>query len=203
MSAHSNYDITRAEVPELGTHPPAQRKSAPALPGQRGGPAGPARHLDEKEELWGLCGLLHDLDAESHPDRETHTHHTVRVLRERGVAASIVEAIRLHNEAAHREKRSTLLQHAQAAGETVTGLITASAGPALPPLTCGLHIACGRLHAYHERQKGGGSGRRAPNPNQKGRAHARPWFFCDISTILCSDSGRIDSAGRRSRRLRS
>ncbi len=44
-----------------------------------------ARHLGEDEELWGLCGLLHDLDAESHPDLHEHTHHTVAVLQARGV----------------------------------------------------------------------------------------------------------------------
>ena len=27
-----------------------------------------ARHLNQDEEKWGLAGLLHDLDAESHPD---------------------------------------------------------------------------------------------------------------------------------------
>lgn len=63
-----------------------------------------ARHLGEDEELWGLCGLLHDLDAESHPDLREHTHHTVEVLQARGVHADIIEAIRLHNETAHTDK---------------------------------------------------------------------------------------------------
>lgn len=127
MSTYTDYGITRAEALELvhahlhnenlRRHSLASEAVLRAL----------ARHLGEDEELWGLCGLLHDLDAESHPDMGTHTHHTVQVLQERGVATDIVEAIRLHNEAAHQEKRSTPLQHALAAGETVTGLIIASA----------------------------------------------------------------------------
>ena len=124
---HNHYGITRAEALDLvyahvhnenlRRHSLASEAVLRAL----------ARHLGEDEELWGLCGLLHDLDAESHPDMHSHTHHTVQVLRERGVEANIIEAIRLHNEAAHQDKRGTLLQHALAAGETVTGLIIASA----------------------------------------------------------------------------
>ena len=86
-----------------------------------------AQRLGEDEELWGLCGLLHDLDAESHPDLYEHTLHTVAVLQMRGVHADLIEAIRLHNETAHQDKRSTILHHGLAAGETVTGLIIASA----------------------------------------------------------------------------
>lgn len=86
-----------------------------------------ARKLGQDEELWGLCGLLHDLDAETHPDLDVHTHHTVAILQAQGVHDDIIEAIRLHNESAHTDKRTTLLQHGLAAGETVTGLIIASA----------------------------------------------------------------------------
>ncbi len=86
-----------------------------------------ARHLGEDEEKWGLAGLLHDLDAESQPDLSTHTHETVTILGRLGVDAEIIEAIRLHNEKAHGERRSTRFQHALAAGETITGLVIATA----------------------------------------------------------------------------
>ncbi len=50
------------------------------------------------------------------------------MLEEKGVNAEIIEAIRLHNEQAHPgEKRSTQFQHLLAAGETITGLIVATA----------------------------------------------------------------------------
>ena len=87
-----------------------------------------AEHLGEDVEKWGLTGLLHDLDTESHTDLKVHTKETARVLEERGVAPEIVEAIRLHNLEAHPgEERSIPLHYALAAGETITGLIVAAA----------------------------------------------------------------------------
>ena len=89
---------------------------------------GLARHFDEDEELWGLTGLLHDLDVElTQDDLTRHTHETVRILREEGVCEEILDAVRMHNEHAHDDRRSTRLHHALAAGETITGLITATA----------------------------------------------------------------------------
>lgn len=87
-----------------------------------------ARHFGEDEELWGLTGLLHDLDAEATADdMSIHTHQTAKILRAEGVAEEIVEAICMHNEEAHDDKRSQRFHHALAAGETITGLITATA----------------------------------------------------------------------------
>ncbi|MDH3454522.1 MAG: HDIG domain-containing protein [Desulfuromonadales bacterium] len=87
-----------------------------------------AERLGEDPEKWGLAGLLHDLDAETHTDLDVHTRETARILAEQGVDDGIVEAIRLHNEQAHPgERRSTQFQHLLAAGETITGLIVATA----------------------------------------------------------------------------
>ena len=87
-----------------------------------------AQRVGEDPEKWGLTGLLHDLDAETHADLEVHTLETVRILKQRGVDEEIVEAIRLHNEAAHPGAlRTTPFQHLLAAGETITGLIIATA----------------------------------------------------------------------------
>ncbi len=87
-----------------------------------------AERLGEDGEKWRLAGLLHDLDAESHNDLDVHTRETARILSEKGVDADIVEAIRLHNTQAHPgEERSKPLHYGLAAGETLTGLIVASA----------------------------------------------------------------------------
>lgn len=87
-----------------------------------------AERVGEDPEKWGLAGLLHDLDAESHTDLDVHTRETAQVLRDRGVDGEIIEAIRLHNEQAHPgEQRRTQFQHLLAAGETMTGLIVATA----------------------------------------------------------------------------
>lgn len=87
-----------------------------------------AARLGEDVEKWGLAGLLHDLDSETHPDLAVHTQETVRILAGLGVHAEIIEAIRLHNPKAHPgETRTTVFQHALAAGETITGMVIATA----------------------------------------------------------------------------
>lgn len=87
-----------------------------------------AQKLGEDQDKWGLTGLLHDLDAETQPDLDVHTQETARVLQEKGVDEEIIEAIRLHNLQAHPgESRTTRFHHALAAGETITGLVIATA----------------------------------------------------------------------------
>jgi uncharacterized protein len=87
-----------------------------------------ADRLGEDREQWAMAGLLHDLDVElTNADLTVHGLESVRILKEQGVDPGIVEAIKLHNEQACREKRCDRLHHALAAGETITGLITATA----------------------------------------------------------------------------
>ncbi|HOA12392.1 MAG TPA: HDIG domain-containing protein [Myxococcota bacterium] len=87
-----------------------------------------ATRVGEDPVKWGMAGLLHDLDVESHNDLSVHTTETVRILNGLGIDTEIVDAIRLHNEMAHPgETRTTTFQHLLAAGETITGLITATA----------------------------------------------------------------------------
>jgi len=86
-----------------------------------------AERFEEDPEKWGLAGLLHDLDAESQPDLAVHTRETEDILRERGVDDEIIEAIGMHNEKARDRKRSSTFEYALAAGETITGLIVATA----------------------------------------------------------------------------
>lgn len=87
-----------------------------------------AERLGEDTEKWGLAGLLHDLDVEfTAHDMKTHAMETARILREKGVDEDIVEAIMLHNEdAEHGLPRSKTFHFALAAGETITGLISAT-----------------------------------------------------------------------------
>lgn len=86
-----------------------------------------APHFDADPDQWGLAGLLHDLDAESQPDLAVHTRETEEILNRLGVDPEIVEAIGMHNEKARDRKRSSSFEHALAAGETITGLVTATA----------------------------------------------------------------------------
>jgi len=86
-----------------------------------------AEKLGEDPNKWALAGLLHDLDVETQPDLATHTSETVEILNKLGIEREVVDAIRMHNEQAHGMKRTTKFHHALAAGETITGLITATA----------------------------------------------------------------------------
>lgn len=87
-----------------------------------------ARRLGRDEEKWGLAGLLHDIDVEvTGADPATHALKAGGILRDYNLDEEILDAIRMHNEMATGEERSTEFQHALAAGETVTGLIYATA----------------------------------------------------------------------------
>ncbi len=88
-----------------------------------------ATRLGEDSDLWGLAGLLHDIDVElTNADPNVHALEGAKMLEQYGLDPEIVEAVMLHNEhAAHGRKRYKPLHHALAAGETITGLITATA----------------------------------------------------------------------------
>ena len=56
-----------------------------------------ARKLGEDEELWGVVGLLHDLDYERHPSPEDgHPRIAMRHLEEMGQPPEVIRAIASH-----------------------------------------------------------------------------------------------------------
>ncbi len=88
---------------------------------------GLARHLGENEAAWGLVGLLHDIDVEiTNADPFTHGPYAEKILKGK-ISEEMIDAIVMHNEIATGKMRTTRFQHALAAGETITGLITATA----------------------------------------------------------------------------
>lgn len=87
-----------------------------------------ARKLGRDEEKWGLAGLLHDIDTEiTNADPKKHALVGYELLKDEGIDEEILDAIKMHNEEATGMDRETEFQHALAAGETVTGLIYATA----------------------------------------------------------------------------
>jgi putative nucleotidyltransferase with HDIG domain len=87
-----------------------------------------ARRLGRDEEKWGLAGLLHDIDVELvDADLNIHGMEAKRILSERGLDPEIVDAVFMHNEVVSKRQRETEFHHALAAGETITGLIIATA----------------------------------------------------------------------------
>jgi uncharacterized protein len=86
-----------------------------------------AKKLGQDEEKWALAGLLHDIDVEiTNGDPNTHALEAGNILAPFNIDSEILDAIRMHNEQATKLPRTTVFQHALAAGETITGLITAT-----------------------------------------------------------------------------
>jgi putative nucleotidyltransferase with HDIG domain len=86
-----------------------------------------AVRLGEDPDRWGITGLLHDIDVEvTHADPGVHALKAEELLTDFGLDSGMIDAIRMHNDEATGIPRSTLFQHALAAGETITGLICAT-----------------------------------------------------------------------------
>src|SRR5262245_45350418 len=59
-----------------------------------------ARRDGEDEDLWGLTGLLHDLDYERYPDMDDsvngHPRTALRLFRERNYPPDLIHAVETH-----------------------------------------------------------------------------------------------------------
>lgn len=86
-----------------------------------------ARRLGEDEELWGITGLLHDLDFAQTADAPArHTTITCQILADKGFPEDALLAVREHNAEALGIPRRSRFGIALACGETITGLIVAT-----------------------------------------------------------------------------
>ena len=89
-----------------------------------------ARHYGEDEDLWGLTGLLHDLDYEKHPDMDDHENGhprtALRLFREKGWDPALIHAVEAHATFLG-VPRTSKLDKALLACDELTGLIVACA----------------------------------------------------------------------------
>lgn len=84
-----------------------------------------ARHFGDDEALWGLAGLLHDLDYDQTVDDfPRHGLVTAEILAELNIDGRIISAIKAHP--GHQEAK-TRLDKALYAVDPLTGLIVAAA----------------------------------------------------------------------------
>ena len=89
---------------------------------------GLAKRLNEDEETWGVVGLLHDIDFDIVQDPTIHGNKAAELLREEGIdKKEYIQAIRAHNAEGLNLERKTKLDYALTCGETITGLIVATA----------------------------------------------------------------------------
>ena len=87
-----------------------------------------ATRLGKDAELWGVTGLLHDLDFETTKDDPAqHTVKTVEILAERGFPPEALQAIRAHNWDNLGIERRSEFDYALAAAESLTGILVAVA----------------------------------------------------------------------------
>ena len=87
-----------------------------------------ARRLGHDEDLWGLTGLLHDLDLdEVGTDMHRHARRTVEILGALDYPPEMLGAILAHNGDVLDLPCRTPLDFATTAGESVTGMVFAMA----------------------------------------------------------------------------
>lgn len=85
-----------------------------------------ARHFNEDEEIWGIIGLIHDLDYEMYPDQ--HCIMTEKILKENNWPEEYIRAALSHAwEICTDVKPESLLEKTLYTIDELTGLVTTSA----------------------------------------------------------------------------
>lgn len=83
-----------------------------------------AEEMCEDKDVWGMAGLLHDLDYEyTSEEPSKHARMTVEMLKDKDVPEEVLDAILAHNE---QKPRETAVEKAIYAADPVTGFIVAS-----------------------------------------------------------------------------
>lgn len=86
-----------------------------------------ARKLGYDEDIWGIAGLLHDLDyVETKDKMDQHGLITEKILQERGVSKEIIDVIKSHNAENLSFLRKEIFEHALTAAECITGMVVAT-----------------------------------------------------------------------------
>lgn len=85
-----------------------------------------AKKFNENEEVWGIVGLLHDLDYEKYPTKEDHPFKGADYLRSIGFPDFVVKAILSHASYTN-VKRETLLEKTLFAVDELVGFLFACA----------------------------------------------------------------------------
>jgi hypothetical protein len=87
-----------------------------------------AKHFGEDEEIWGIAGLLHDLDfQETESDWSQHGILTEEWLKDSDLPQEVFDIIKAHNSDILKTPRNTLAEKVIFAVDPLTGLITAAA----------------------------------------------------------------------------
>src|SRR5215210_1165262 len=86
-----------------------------------------ADKLDEDQELWGVTGLLHDLDYERYPDLDTgHPRKAIELFEQKGYPQELIDAVAGHAPFLGVARETRLAQTLYAVDE-LTGFVFACA----------------------------------------------------------------------------
>jgi len=84
-----------------------------------------AKYFNEDDEIWGLAGLLHDIDYEETKNNfELHGVASADLLKEKGVTPEVISAVKAH---AGKIEAKNRIEKALYSVDPLTGLIVASA----------------------------------------------------------------------------
>ena len=87
-----------------------------------------AERLDEPVDLWGITGLLHDLDYEATAGNPSeHGLKTATILADSDLPTEVINAIKAHNAEVLGLERQSKLDFALTCAESITGLVIATA----------------------------------------------------------------------------
>ncbi|UCD04593.1 MAG: HDIG domain-containing protein [Candidatus Woesearchaeota archaeon] len=88
---------------------------------------GIASYLNEEEEMWAICGLLHDIDYErTKDDHKNHGLVAEEILKDK-VSDEVMHAIKSHNFENTGVNPESKIDFALIAADAVSGLVIASA----------------------------------------------------------------------------
>jgi len=87
-----------------------------------------AKHFGEDEHLWGLTGLLHDIDYEKTEDTpEKHALLAEEILKESDLPKEVIRAVKAHSFQHTHVKPETRMEKALIACDAISGLLVACA----------------------------------------------------------------------------
>jgi putative nucleotidyltransferase with HDIG domain len=87
-----------------------------------------AKHLGENETLWGLTGLLHDIDYEKTEDNpQKHALLAEEILNNRNIPKEVIRAIKANNYKYSKIKPESTMEKALIACDSISGLLVACA----------------------------------------------------------------------------
>ncbi|MFQ5999253.1 MAG: HDIG domain-containing metalloprotein, partial [Candidatus Bathyarchaeia archaeon] len=85
-----------------------------------------AKHFGEGGNLWGLTGLLHDIDyGKTEGTPEEHAILAEEILKELGLPKELIRAIKAHNFQYTHIKPKTRMEKALIACDAISGLLVA------------------------------------------------------------------------------